>query len=65
VPHAADHRHRAGGDGARQLLVVEGPQVFDRAAATHQQDEIDRWRGFIGRISLQRLSILRQQIQLL
>jgi hypothetical protein len=28
VPHAADQRHRALHNGARQLLVVEGPQVF-------------------------------------
>jgi len=66
VPDAADHRHRAGGDGARQRLVVESPQVLDRAAAAHQQDEVDRRRPRVAcQIGLRRLSRLRQQIQFL
>ena len=65
VSYAADDRHRAGGDGAGQLLVVEGPQILDGAAAAHQQDEVDGWRGFMSQIGLQRLSLLRQQIQIL
>jgi hypothetical protein len=44
VAHTADHGHRALNERARELLVVEGPQVFDRAAAAHQQDHIDRRR---------------------
>ena len=36
---------QAGGDGARQRLVVEGPQILDRAAAAHQQDQVDRLGG--------------------
>ncbi len=38
---AADHRHRAAHDHPRQRLVIEGPQVLDRPAATHQQDDVD------------------------
>lgn len=30
---AGDHRQRAGGNGARQVLVVERPQIFDAATA--------------------------------
>src|SRR3954464_6897023 len=33
VADGAHHRHRAGGDGARHHLLVEGPQVFQAAAA--------------------------------
>ena len=38
---AADHRDRRLDDGAHQRLVVEGPQVFERAAAAHQQQGVD------------------------
>ena len=34
------HRHRRGGDRARQALVVERPQVFQRTAAAGQQDHV-------------------------
>ena len=37
---AADDRHRALHDRARQRLVVEGPEILDRAAAAHQQDHV-------------------------
>ena len=40
VPHPADQRHRALHNGARQLLVVEGPQVLHRPTTAHQQDHI-------------------------
>jgi hypothetical protein len=40
VADAADHRQRAGRHGAHHALVVEGPQVFQRAAAAHQQQHV-------------------------
>ena len=50
VAHAADQRHRAAARWcARQRLVVEGPQVLDRAAAAHQQDHVDRRLRAAGR----------------
>ena len=33
VAHGRNHRHGAGGDGARHGFFVEGPEVFERAAA--------------------------------
>jgi hypothetical protein len=42
MAHAAHHGHGAAHDGARQGLVIERPQVLDRSAATHQQDDVDR-----------------------
>ena len=65
VPHPADHRHRAGGDGAGQGLVVEGPQILDRAAAAHQQDDVDGRRAVQCQIGCWRFTSLREQIQLL
>ena len=35
-----DHRGVAGGHGAGQGLVIEGPQVFQRTAATGEQDHV-------------------------
>ena len=40
VADAADDRQRAGMDRARQLLVVEGPQVLERAAAARQDEHV-------------------------
>jgi len=40
VAHRAHHRHRAGGHGARDRLVVEGHQVLQRAAAAGQQQRV-------------------------
>ena len=40
VAHRRHHRGVAGGDGAGQLLVVERPQIFQRATATGQQDGV-------------------------
>ena len=37
----ADHRHLAGHDGTGQSLVIEGPQIFHRPTATHQQNHVD------------------------
>jgi len=65
VSHPADDRHRAGADGAGELLVVEGPQILDGAAAAHQQDEVDGRRRVLRQIGLQRPSFLRKQIQIL
>ena len=42
----ADHdRDRALYDGVRQLRVIEGPEVVDGAAATHQQDGVKHWQA--------------------
>ena len=41
VSDRRDHGHRASGDGARDCLLVEGPQVFHRTAATSQNDHVD------------------------
>ena len=40
VAHRRHHRHRRGGDGAHQRLVVERPQVFQRSAAAGQQHHL-------------------------
>jgi hypothetical protein len=45
MAHAADDGHGAGGEGVRQLFVVEGPQVLDGATAAHQQNHVYRLRG--------------------
>ena len=45
VADAADHRDRRRRDGAHHALVVEGPQVFQRAAAAHQQQRVDLARA--------------------
>ncbi len=64
VPHAAEHGHRALHDGARQLGVVEGPEILHGAAAAHQQDHVDRRHaGIVSLFGLQPLPSLRQQIQ--
>jgi len=46
MAHTTDHRHRAAHDGAGQLLVVEGPQVFQGTTAPHQQNQVDFWNVF-------------------
>mgnify|MGYP003615605880 CR=1 FL=1 len=61
VPHPADQGHRALHDGARQLLVVEGPQVLDGAPPPHQQNHVNGWIGI--RITPLRTPRLREQIQ--
>ena len=40
VAHGRDHRHGTGGDGARHGLFVEGPQIFERAAAAAHNDDV-------------------------
>jgi hypothetical protein len=40
VPDARQHRHRAVGDGARDVLAVEPHQVRAPAAAAHEQDAV-------------------------
>ena len=40
MAHAADHRNGAGRDLARQRLVIEAPEIFNAAAAAHQQQGI-------------------------
>ncbi len=40
VSDTAHHRHRRLGQGTHQLLVVEGPQIFQRTAAAHQQQHL-------------------------
>ncbi len=41
VADAAHHRHRAGGDGAGDGLVVEGPEVLDAATAAGDDQHVD------------------------
>ncbi len=40
VAHRRHHRHRTGGDGARDRLFVERPQVFERAAAAAYNHQV-------------------------
>jgi hypothetical protein len=40
VADGRDDRDRAGGDGAHDLLFVEGPQILDRAAAARDDHQI-------------------------
>ena len=40
VAHSADDRYRAGMDGAGHRFLVERPQVFQRAAAAGQDEDI-------------------------
>ncbi|MPN36668.1 hypothetical protein SDC9_184178 [bioreactor metagenome] len=40
MTHGAHHRHGAGGDGARQRLGVETPQILNRTAAPGHHDHI-------------------------
>ena len=61
VAHAANQRHRALHDGARQLLVIESPQVFHRPAATHQQNHVNR--RILSQIGPWPLPRMRKQIQ--
>lgn len=49
VTHAGDHRHGHGHHGTDHALVVEAPQILDRAAATHQQQHIALTRGVAAR----------------
>ncbi len=42
VAHPADHGGLRGDDGAHHAFVVEGPQVFQRAAAAGDEDHIRR-----------------------
>ena len=41
VADGRDDRHRAGRDRPRHGLLVEGPQVFNRAAAAPDDDDVD------------------------
>ena len=38
---ARDHGYRRSDDGAGQLLIIEGPEIFHRATAAHQQQHVD------------------------
>ncbi len=40
VTDAGDHRHATAAHGARHRLVVEGPQVFERAATARQDQHV-------------------------
>ena len=40
MPHRRDQRNEAGGRGAHHRFVVEGHQVFDRAAAARHDDQV-------------------------
>ncbi|MNI53074.1 hypothetical protein D3C73_1078900 [compost metagenome] len=40
MAHAADHGNLAGRHLARQILVIEAPEVFDAAPAPHQQQRV-------------------------
>ncbi len=40
VPDRADHRHGGGRDRARDDLLVEGPQVFQRTAAAREHQHV-------------------------
>ena len=41
VPDAGDDRHRRGGDGAGDGLLVERPQILERAAAARDDHDVD------------------------
>mmetsp|Transcript_1418 Transcript_1418/g.4232 ORF Transcript_1418/g.4232 Transcript_1418/m.4232 type:complete len:279 (-) Transcript_1418:340-1176(-) len=41
MANATDHRQGRGRNRAHDPLIVEGPEVFQRAAAAHQQQHID------------------------
>ena len=41
VADAGDHRHRRCDDRARQDLLVERPQILERAAAARHDDHVD------------------------
>ena len=45
VADGRDHRHRAGGNRPGDDFLVEGPQVFDRAAAASGDDDIHAGHG--------------------
>ncbi|VWM24700.1 Uncharacterised protein [Collinsella intestinalis] len=48
MPDARDHRHGARGHRARQALVVEGHEVLEGTAASHEQDAVGRRRNRSG-----------------
>ena len=41
VAHAGDHRNRRRGNGARDFLFVERPEIFERPATARDDDHID------------------------
>lgn len=41
VANGADNRQRAGKNGARYSLIVKGPQIFNRAAATGENQSVE------------------------
>jgi hypothetical protein len=45
VADGGDDGELAGGDGAGEGLVVEGGEVFERAPATGDEDEVGSFRG--------------------
>ena len=49
MPDRRDDRNRTGGDGARDALVVEGPQVFARPAAPADDDDVTNIEDARGR----------------
>jgi hypothetical protein len=40
VTDCADQRYRAGGDGTREMFIVEGHEVFERAAAAAENQNV-------------------------
>ena len=40
MANSADHRQRAGEDGARQPFVVEGPEILHGTAAAAHDDQV-------------------------
>ena len=48
VADGGDDRQRGGGNGAGERLVVESGEVFQRASAARDEDEIDLARELVG-----------------
>lgn len=42
VPDGADDRDAAGGDGAGDVFLIEGPEIFERAAAASDDEDVER-----------------------
>ena len=45
VTDRRDHRHRRSRDHPRDDFLVERPEVFDRSAATADDDHVDAWHA--------------------
>src|SRR5262249_22968556 len=42
MAHAGDDGDGAGGNGARDLFLVKGPQILERTAATRENEDVDK-----------------------